>query len=295
LLQGETGTGKEVFARELHRRFSKPNAPFIAVNCAGLPENLIESELFGYEEGAFTGARRHGSRGLLRAADGGLLFLDEIGDMPLSLQARLLRTLQEREVTPLGGSRPVKIDVAVVSATHCNLEDCVARGEFRSDLYFRISHYAVQLPSLRVHADRDGLITRIWRGCAAETGITLAEGVLPALASYDWPGNLRQLTGMLRTLIALAGPNGFIGMQDLPPAIRARPVATPGADPSMPGSATANTANAGAPVGSAHGSATLAGITDQAIRAAIDASGGNVAAAARRLGVSRSTLYRHKS
>ncbi|HET7065927.1 MAG TPA: sigma-54-dependent Fis family transcriptional regulator [Rudaea sp.] len=286
LLQGETGTGKEVFARELHRRFARPEAPFIPVNCAGLPESLIESELFGYEEGAFTGARRHGSRGLLRAAEGGVLFLDEIGDMPLALQARLLRTLQEREVTPLGGSRPIKIDVAVVSATHCNLEDAVARGEFRSDLYFRISHYAVQLPSLREHADRAGLIRSIWRGCAAETGITLADGVLPALAAYEWPGNLRQLTGMLRTLIALAGPNGFIGMQDLPPAIRQRQQALSTADASAPSKSSASTTVA-------HSSTTLAGITDQAIRAAIEAAKGNVAAAARALGVSRSTLYRH--
>ncbi|HET7779672.1 MAG TPA: sigma-54-dependent Fis family transcriptional regulator [Rudaea sp.] len=289
LLQGETGTGKEVFARELHRRFARPGAPFIAVNCAGLPENLIESELFGYDEGAFTGARRHGSRGLLRAADGGVLFLDEIGDMPLSLQARLLRTLQEREVTPLGSSKPVKIDVAVVSATHCNLEHAVARGEFRGDLFFRISHYAVQLPSLRDHADRGGLINGIWRGCAADTGIKLADGVLPALAAYDWPGNLRQLTGMLRTLIALAGPNGFIGMQDLPPVIRQRQQSLPTADvsaiPSKPNASTT----------ASHASTTLAGITEQAIRAAIDAAGGNVAAAARQLGVSRSTLYRHMS
>jgi transcriptional regulator of acetoin/glycerol metabolism len=292
LLQGETGTGKEVFARELHRRFAKPSAPFIAVNCAGLPENLIESELFGYDEGAFTGARRHGSRGLLRAADGGVLFLDEIGDMPLALQARLLRTLQEREVTPLGSSKPVKIDVAVVSATHCNLEDAVARGEFRGDLFFRISHYAVQLPSLRDHADRTGLINGIWRGCAADTGITLAEGVLPALANYDWPGNLRQLTGMLRTLIALAGPNGFIGMQDLPPVIRLRRPGLPVENVSTAETSLANPV-AGATMPAAHGSATLAGITDQAIRAAIEASGGNVAAAARKLGVSRSTLYRH--
>ena len=304
LLQGETGTGKEVFARELHRRFAKPNAPFVAVNCAGLPETLIESELFGYEEGAFTGARRHGSRGLLRAAEGGVLFLDEIGDMPLSLQARLLRALQEREVTPLGGSKPVKIDVAVISATHCNLDDAVARGEFRSDLYFRISHYAVQLPSLREHADRAGLISGIWQACANETGITLAETVLPALAAYHWPGNLRQLTGTLRTLIALAGPNGFIGMQDLPPAIRARQgyaasAAVSGARaPADTGATTASSHAARAfasPNSTTHDSPTLAGITQQAIREAIDASGGNIAAAARRLGVSRSTLYRHMS
>jgi transcriptional regulator of acetoin/glycerol metabolism len=294
LLQGETGTGKEVFARELHRRFATPDAPFIAVNCAGLPENLIESELFGYDEGAFTGARRHGSRGLLRAADGGVLFLDEIGDMPLSLQARLLRTLQEREVTPLGSSKPVKIDVAVVSATHCNLENAVARGEFRGDLFFRISHYAVQLPSLRDHADRAGLINGIWRAYAADTGIKLADGVLPALADYDWPGNLRQVTGMLRTLIALAGPNGFIGMQDLPPVIRARQQRPSVANESTMGSSMMNLPK-GSPTSMAHGSATLAGITDQAIRAAIEASDGNVAAAARKLGVSRSTLYRHMS
>ena len=277
LLQGETGTGKEVFARELHRRYAKSGAPFVAVNCAGLPESLIESELFGYEEGAFTGARRQGARGLLRAADGGVLFLDEIGDMPLALQARLLRVLQEREVTPLGGGRAVKVDFALISATHCNLSETVARGEFRSDLFFRLAHYIVALPALRAHASRRELIGRIWKSATAGLSITMDEETLEILCAYDWPGNLRQLTSTLRTLIALAGGSGRIERADLPEALLKQP-------------------HAAASASKGHeGMATLAGITEQAIRTAIESTNGNMAAAARKLGVSRSTLYRNLS
>ena len=274
LLQGDTGTGKEVFARELHRRLGRPRAPFIAINCAGIPESLIESELFGYNEGAFTGARRNGSRGLLRDADGGVLFLDEIGDMPLHLQARLLRTLQDSEVRPLGG-RPVTIDVAVISATHCNLKDCVQRNEFRGDLYFRISDYTVHLPRLRDRPNRRALIESIWKNQAAQTGTRIAADALAALTAYDWPGNLRQLVGAIQTLIALAGPGGHVGMLDLPPEVRSGVSATGSTAHGLPASVTLNE------------------MTNQAIRDAIDAAGGNITAAARRLGVSRSTLYRH--
>ena len=149
LLQGETGAGKEVFARQMHARSGRAAGPFVAVNCAALPESLIESELFGYEDGAFTGARRQGSKGLLRQAHGGVLFLDEIGDMPLALQSRLLRVLQEREVSPLGAARPVPVDFALLCATHRPLAHEGADAPVRPDLYFRIAEYTVTLGPLR--------------------------------------------------------------------------------------------------------------------------------------------------
>jgi transcriptional regulator of acetoin/glycerol metabolism len=276
LLSGETGTGKEVFAHELHRRTLRRDTPFVAVNCAGLPEGLIESELFGYEEGAFTGARRHGAKGLLREADGGVLFLDEIGDMPLPLQARLLRVLQEREVTPLGGGRPVKVEFALISATHQDLDVAVANGRFRSDLYFRIAHYSVQLPALREHADRRALIEMFWSQFAAASAVSMDDLALTRLADYAWPGNLRQLNGTLRTLVALADRQGRVTVADLPAAVLSAPHA--GTVPADAGQA-----------------ASLAGITAQAMRSALSAAAGNVSAAARKLGISRSTLYRRLS
>jgi transcriptional regulator of acetoin/glycerol metabolism len=162
LVQGETGTGKEVFARELQRRSARAGKPFVAVNCAALPEGLIEAELFGYEDGAFTGARKHGSPGLLRQAEGGVLFLDEIGDMPLALQPRLLRVLQERELLPLGGGKPVKLDFALICATHRDLDEAMAERRFRPDLYYRIAQHGVQIPALRVHPDRRAVVQELW-------------------------------------------------------------------------------------------------------------------------------------
>jgi transcriptional regulator of acetoin/glycerol metabolism len=273
LLLGETGTGKEVFARELHRRLGA-RKPFVAVNCAGLPENLIESELFGYEEGAFTGARRQGVKGLLREADGGVLFLDEIGDMPMSAQTRLLRVLQEKEVTPLGGGKAVKVDFTVVAATNCNLTVSTL-NQFRSDLYFRIAHYTVNLPKLRDYPERRALIATFWERLAAPSATKLAAAALEVLANYDWPGNLRQLTGALRTLIALSRPGGTVNVQDLPStyqAVRALPSATQ-------------------PLASAS-DAGLDAITERAMREALEKHAGNISAAARSLGISRSTLYR---
>src|SRR5262249_16207204 len=178
---------------------------FVAVNCAALPEGLIESELFGYEEGAFTGARRHGSPGLLRQADGGVLFLDEIGDMPITLQARLLRVLQERDATPLGGGRAIPVDFAVICATHRNLRDLAASGAFRSDLYFRMAQFTVELPAVRTLPDRNALVRALWAQLGDATGgVTLAPESVDLLARYDWPGNYRQLVGTLRALRVLA-------------------------------------------------------------------------------------------
>jgi transcriptional regulator of acetoin/glycerol metabolism len=277
LLQGETGTGKEVAARELHRRSKRAGGPFVAVNCAALPESLIEAELFGYRSGAFTGARREGAHGLLRDADGGVLFLDEIGDMPLVLQSRLLRVLQEREVAPLGGGRAVRVDFAVIAATHRDLDDDVAANRFRPDLYFRIAQAKLPLPALRDHPARGELILDLWQalgGAAAD--MKLEALALARLTAYAWPGNLRQLIGALRALMALGTPGQPIGVDDLP--IEVREARSP---PPMPPSSHRD-----------RDVANLDALERQAMQAALDACAGNVSAAARRLGVSRSTLYR---
>ncbi|WP_024888707.1 MULTISPECIES: sigma-54-dependent Fis family transcriptional regulator [Luteimonas] len=274
LVQGETGTGKEVFARALHRAGARAGRPFVAVNCAALPEGLIESELFGYEEGAFTGARRRGSPGLLRQAEGGVLFLDEIGDMPLALQPRLLRVLQDRELTPLGGGRPVKLDFALVCASHRDLAAAVEAGDFRADLYYRLSHHVVRLPALREHADPASLVRALWARMAQ--GRTLAPAALAALAAHPWPGNLRQLDGCLRTLVALTAPGQAIGPELLPAPLRDG--AAPAPVPAMPAAAMA--------------AQPLDALTLAAMQAAVAACDGNIARAARRLGISRSTLYR---
>ena len=161
LILGETGTGKELLARAIHQDSERSRQPFVAVNCASIPDTLIEAELFGYEEGAFTGARRKGSVGKIVQASGGTLFLDEIGDMPVSLQAHLLRVLQERHVTPLGSTKSVAVDVAIICATHRNLRDMIAAQQFREDLYYRLNGLAVRLPALRERTDLMALVQRI--------------------------------------------------------------------------------------------------------------------------------------
>ncbi|WP_375409639.1 sigma-54-dependent Fis family transcriptional regulator [uncultured Methylobacterium sp.] len=268
LVQGETGTGKEVFARAAHARSRRGSRPFVAVNCAALPESLIEAELFGYEAGAFTGARKAGAKGLLREAEGGLLFLDEIGDMPLTLQSRLLRVLQEREVVPVGASRPVPLDVALICATHRALPELVERQAFRADLYFRIATYTVALPPLRVLDDRLALVRTIWRSLAGSE-VTLSPDCEAALSACEWPGNFRQLVGTLRALRALAEPGETVTVDALPADLKAARRTAP-----QPGTGH------------------LDAIARDAMLAALAASGGNVSQAAHRLGISRSTLYR---
>ncbi|UVF17677.1 sigma-54-dependent Fis family transcriptional regulator [Microvirga terrae] len=276
LIRGETGTGKEVFARTVHARSGRSGKPLIAVNCAALPETLMEAELFGYQAGAFTGARPGGSKGTLREADGGVLFLDEIGDMPLALQTKLLRALQEREVVPLGGGRPVPVDFLLICATNRNLWDLVEAGAFRSDLYFRIAQYTIELSPLRHRSDRVQLIEQIWDDLGAETqGIVMAQECRERLVTYDWPGNFRQLVGCLRAMMALCEPGETLTVDALPPDLRAG-AATP-ERPAFP---------------RGRGQATLEAVTTTAMQDALRAARGNVSLAARRLGVSRSTLYR---
>ncbi|WP_369793042.1 sigma-54-dependent Fis family transcriptional regulator [Vogesella sp. EB] len=262
LVLGETGVGKERFVQALHAASSRAGAPLVAVNCAAIPEGLIEAELFGYEEGAFTGARKQGARGRLREADGGILFLDEIGDMPASLQARLLRVLQERLVVPLGGGIGQKVDVRIVAATHRNLEHEVAAGRFRADLYYRLGHYPLRLPPLRERGDVAQIAANLLaQHGGARRGVTLSAALADFIRRYPWPGNLRQLDNLLKTLLALVDDGTELGLTHLPDTLREH----------HPAAASA-------------ASGQLAQLLQQ--------HGGNASAAARALGISRSTFYR---
>ncbi len=231
LIQGETGSGKEVFARQLHQASQRREQPFVAINCAAIPEGLIESELFGYVAGAFTGAASKGMQGLLQQADGGTLFLDEIGDMPLSLQTRLLRVLAEGEVAPLGGSRRKAVDIQVICASHRDLETLVSAGAFREDLYFRLAGARFPLPPLRERSDRLALINRIVAEESAHSTppLQLGNAALECLLGYRWPGNVRQLRHVLRYACAVCeGP--VIQLADLPEALHSPGLLAPPAD-----------------------------------------------------------------
>ena len=292
LLLGETGTGKEVFARAMHLSGPRASWPFVAINCASIPESLIESELFGYRSGAFTGASKDGQRGKLLQANGGTLFLDEIGDMPFALQARLLRVLEEREVVPLGCEAPVKLDIRLISATHCDLSKKIAAGEFREDLYYRLQGVTLRLPPLRERADRRALITRLAaqesdEGCVVE----LDDALLSALERQHWPGNVRQLRHLLRSMIALR-ESDCLGLRDLPAEYRqdldgaAPALALVPASPSASGNAAA-AGNAPDPSLTALESAER-----EVLLQALERHGWNMSGVARELNISRNTLYR---
>lgn len=220
LLKGETGSGKEAFAKAVHQASQRAEHPFVALNCAAIPESLIESELFGYLGGSFTGARKEGMRGKLQQANGGTLLLDEIGDMPLALQTRLLRVLEERQVVPLGGE-PITLEVRIISASHRDLLERVADGRFREDLYYRLNGLEVALPALRERSDKSELLDFLLaRELAAQARqVRLAPAVRVKLLEYAWPGNVRQLRTVLRTLVALCDGDE-IGVADLPLLVR---------------------------------------------------------------------------
>ena len=212
LLHGETGVGKDVFARAIHAASSRARNHYVALNCAAMPESLIDAELFGYEAGAFTGARRDGSKGLIVQADGGTLFLDEIGDMPLALQTRLLRVLENREVWPLGALKPVPVDIRLISATHRDLARMAEDGAFRADLYYRLRGMEVRLPPLRDRADRADIIRQIAGEEAPNCRLSPEAWTL--LSAYPYPGNMRQLRHVLR-LAGCTAENGLITDADL--------------------------------------------------------------------------------
>ena len=278
LIQGESGVGKEMFAKAFHYSGMRAENPFVALNCAAIPESLIESELFGYVGGAFTGARKEGARGKILQADGGTLFLDEIGDMPLNLQARLLRVLQERCVVPLGGVQATPVDVSLVCATHQNLRNAVREGRFREDLYYRVNALTVTLPPLRERSDINALAQSMLDEACGGSGMRLSDEVSAFFASYAWPGNLRQLNNTIRVAVALCDDDDRVVRVDhLPEELLA------------PGALACGAADVN-PVGSPL--ADLKTLAHSAIEQALAATGGNVSAAARMLGISRNTLYR---
>jgi len=296
LITGETGTGKELLAQAIHYDSPRRSGPFVAVNCASIPETLIESELFGYEEGAFTGARRKGAVGKLVQAHGGTLFLDEIGDMPYPLQVRLLRVLQERIVNPLGSTKSIPVDIAIVCATHRDLREMIAQNRFRDDLYYRLNGLVVKLPPLR---DRKDLATVIGNMLESETltggagqCLSVAPEVMTLFERCTWPGNFRQLGNLLRTAAAMVDDDGEIRREHLPDDFF---------DDLSEGDALSGGAIEAAPAGereapvAAPPSTRLQDVAAHAIAAALARHGGNVSAAARALGVSRATIYRNMS
>lgn len=309
LILGETGTGKELLARAAHQDSNRARQPFVAVNCASIPESLIEAELFGYEDGAFTGARRKGATGRIVQAHGGTLFLDEIGDMPLALQARLLRVLQERCVTPLGSLKSIAVDIAVVGATHRNLRAMIDAGAFREDLYYRLNGLVVRLPALRERRDLAAVARRILLAECPQCTLEISTAVMALFSRYAWPGNIRQLANVLRTAVVMATGERQITEQHLSddfledvgrgPASSAAAPAAPQA-PEMPPVTEATgertTEHAGEPLaergieGSDVRTLEEAGI--DMIRVAVAAANGNISEASKRLGISRNTIYR---
>ncbi|MET0844666.1 MAG: sigma-54-dependent Fis family transcriptional regulator [Pseudomonas sp.] len=271
LIHGETGVGKEVFVKALHQASSRSKQPFIAVNCAAIPAELVESELFGYEKGAFTGANQKGSIGLIRKADKGTLFLDEIGDMPLPTQARLLRVLQERCVQPVGSSELFPVDIRIISATNRSLREQVQLGRFREDLYYRIGGLTLELPPLRERSDKQALFKRLWeqhREPSQWAG--LSREVVELFDRHPWPGNLRQVSSVMQVALAMAEeqpvrpehlPDDFFVDLEMEPVESPEPLAVDLNDA-------------------------------EDLNRLLQAAGGNISHLARRLGVSRNTLYK---
>ncbi|MCO5401227.1 sigma-54-dependent Fis family transcriptional regulator [Ralstonia soli] len=291
MVLGETGTGKELLARAIHADSPRHAGPFVAVNCASIPEALIESELFGYEEGAFTGARKKGGIGKMVLANGGTLFLDEIGDMPLHLQARMLRALQERAVSPLGSNKLIQVDVAVVCATHRNMREMVASGQFREDLYYRLNGLVVRLPALRERSDLDVVADKLLQQEQAGAP-PISESVMQMFRSYHWPGNIRQLGNLLRTARLMADDAAEITEDHLPDDFLEDWQARHGDQPATASSVKPVDVQAAVTSAAAAHPKRLADVESMAIMAAVKAHNGNISAAAKALGISRNTIYR---
>jgi sigma-54 dependent transcriptional regulator, acetoin dehydrogenase operon transcriptional activator AcoR len=316
LILGETGTGKELLARAMHHDSSRSRQPFVAVNCASIPESLIEAELFGYEDGAFTGARRKGAPGRILQADGGTLFLDEIGDMPQPLQAHLLRVLQERCVTPLGSTKSIPVNIAVVGATHRNLREMMNKQEFRDDLYYRLNGLALRLPALRERTDLEAIAQRILQVERPSDTPAISPQVLDLFKHYAWPGNIRQLANVLRTAAVMSAGERQITTAHLSDDFLedARRAMASGHGSSHPTSAFLLPQTAAqAVMNTAPSTASLTSVAPfetaniapepavrqtleeaeiELIRNTLEALGGNITATSKRLGISRNTIYR---
>jgi len=340
LIVGETGTGKELLARALHQDSIRSRQPFVAVNCTAIPESLIEAELFGYEEGAFSGSRRKGATGRLVQANAGTLFLDDVGDLPLAVQARLLRVLQDRCVTPLGSHKSIPVDIAVIAATHCNLREMIDRRAFREDLYYRLNGLVVRLPALRERTDLGVVARRILLTECPQQTPEISPTVMDMFRRYGWPGNIRQLANVLRTAAVMAQGERQITEAHLsddfldevrriaPPvhpmtarladagaasrrsdagaaapaggcatpspgasatsgdAVASPGLATPAADSPVAAGAPQEANPKKSPV------VTLEQAEIEMMQNALAAAGGNISEAAKRLGISRNTIYR---
>ncbi len=284
LILGETGTGKELLAKAIHQFSQRRQQAFVAINCASIPEQLIESELFGYEEGAFTGAKRKGSVGKLVQANGGTLFLDEIGDMPLALQARLLRVLQERKVVPLGGRHASDIDVNLICATHRNLRDMMAQRTFRDDLYYRINGISVKLPRLRERSDLAALCQKILKELSPQHALSIQWTLMDSFLRYAWPGNLRQLNNVLKTAVIMAGDSHEISAEHLADDLLEELAALPECAAPTPSVPAASRAQLPAE--------SLEQLELTTILRVLEACAGNVSSASKQLNISRNTIYR---
>lgn len=280
LITGENGTGKDLVARAIHYGSARANKPFVPVNCGALPRELIESELFGHKKGSFTGASAD-NRGMFRAADGGTIFLDEIGEMPLDLQVKLLRVLQERRVRPVGDTTEYPVDVRVIAATNRDLTAMLAAGTFRQDLYYRLSVVTIHVPALRERIDDIPLLLNHFvRKHAKDQQVEgFTKEALRVLERYPWPGNVREMENMVEGLIAL-GVRGQIGVDDLPGRFKEMP-------------ATPNEVISGVPT--SKGLRTLEQAERELIADALARCGGNKSKAAELLGISRTRLYRKLS
>ena len=310
LIVGETGTGKELLANGIHQFSQRRNQPFVAINCASIPEQLIESELFGYEEGAFTGAKRKGDGGKLMQANGGTLFLDEIGDMPLPLQGRLLRVLQERKVVPLGSTRASDIDINLICATHCNLRELMEQKLFRDDLYYRINGLSVKLPALRNRTDLAALCQKMLRELSPQRTPSIAPALMESFLRYSWPGNLRQLSNVLKTAAAMAGESQQINSAHLADdfleelsafdrqAVPGTKAPTPSQSDAMlargPSAAEFSSDRDQASLNASKSSSTnsLEQVEIETIMRVLGACAGNVSQASKQLTISRNTIYR---
>jgi two-component system, NtrC family, response regulator AtoC len=276
LISGESGTGKELAARAIHFRGSMAQTPFVAVDCGSLVPTLMESELFGYEKGAFTGAIKSKS-GLFQAANGGTIFLDEIGELPLEMQAKLLRVLQEKEVRPVGSNDRVIVDVRVIAATNRDLESAYRQGTFRKDLYFRLNVVTVHLPALRDRrSDIPMLVHHFLDRYAPGAHLQVTPGAMKSLLQYDWPGNIRELENCVARAVTL-GDHQVIDVADLPPSIRSESSETAGT--TEPNAASLSTT-------------ALAEMERMTILRVFEQAHGDKSLAGKMLGISRATLYR---
>jgi two-component system response regulator HydG len=293
LVTGETGTGKELVAQEIHRLSARADKPFVPVNCSALPSDLFESELFGHVKGAFTDAAS-ARRGLFEEANGGSFFMDEIGDMPEPLQAKLLRVLEERTIRRMGDNSPIPVDVRIIAATNQNLTELVERGEFRKDLYYRLNVVAIHLPALRERPEDIPLLARHFLTQLTANGSSRVTGFTPeamrVLQQYDFPGNVRELRNAVEGALAVA-MGELIDVVDLPPTLTERNTPAPVASSFSIADSPQPPLDASSPL-AVPNTTSIAQAEEVLIRQAVVEHKGNLDEAARKLGISRTTLWR---